>query len=269
MSLSNSRRSLSHIHRSVPDTRDHVITFSSAAAAAAPSSALTVSGASSLPVFDQGQIGSCTANASVAMMMIKNRDSLMGSRMFVYYNTRSLEGTTSYDSGASLRDTLKSLNKYGMCREASWPYRNYLLVSQPTAYCYQQGAKEEAVRYATFSNTITNMKTCLQNNYPFVFGMVVYQSFMTQQVANTGIIPVPNTSTEKQVGGHALLCIGYDDSKQCFLVRNSWGTSWGIQGNCWIPYVVLSNPNLTFDLWVLYTTNSLPATATILPIKSA
>jgi C1A family cysteine protease len=94
------------------------------------------------------------------------------------------------------------------------------------------------------------MKGCLASGYPFVFGFTVYDSFESQQVANTGIVPMP-ASGESVVGGHAVMAVGYDDSQHRFIVRNSWGSGWGMQGYFTIPYAYLTEANLSSDFWTI------------------
>jgi C1A family cysteine protease len=98
------------------------------------------------------------------------------------------------------------------------------------------------------------MKACLASGYPIIFGFTVYESFESQQVANTGIVPMPGHH-ESVLGGHAVLCVGYDDSTQRFIVRNSWGDSWGDKGACYMPYAYLLSRSLASDFWTIKTTN--------------
>ena len=206
-------------------------------------------------VFDQGSIGSCTANSAGSMyswIVNKNKGGVfVPSRMFLYYNTRILHGTVSYDSGASLRNTMKALKDYGVCREATWPYLYDKLFTTPTPNCYEEGSLRQAISYASVPITLNTMKTIVQTR-PFVLGILVYSSFYNPNVARTGIVPLPNIRTEKLLGGHAILVIGYDDRRQCFLCRNSWGTSWGMKGDFYLPYAYATNRKIAFDAWVLY-----------------
>lgn len=206
-------------------------------------------------VYDQGQLGSCTANSTGYMFswMVQNNNKqlFIPSRLFLYYNTRVIMGTTNYDSGATLRDTMKSLRTSGVCAETTWPYVYDKFMTSPTPPCYQEGATRQALSYASVAISLISMKNVLQSR-PFVLGILVYSSFFYPSVPKTGYVPMPNVRKETLLGGHAILVMGYDDYKQCFLCRNSWGKSWGLNGNFYIPYQYATNRNLSFDAWVLY-----------------
>jgi C1A family cysteine protease len=206
------------------------------------------------PVKDQGQLGSCTANAfASAIEFLENKDKMTPdiymSRLFIYYNERALEGTTRSDSGASLRDGIKSLVSQGCCPETEWPYIVSRFEIKPPNSCYTDGAKHIIQSYYRVI-TLNDMKTCLASGFPFVFGFTVYESFESNQVALTGIVPMP-AHNEQVLGGHACMVVGYDDTTQRFLVKNSWGTSWGMKGYFTIPYAYLTNPNLASDMWYI------------------
>lgn len=207
---------------------------------------------------DQQTLGSCTANAIVGMVeCMRNYKKIGGinlSRLFVYFNERVIEDTVNEDSGAYIRDGIKSIYLNGICKTVSWPYRLSYFKTKPTSECYKDALNYTISSYYRL-NTIDDMKTALANGHPFVFGFSVYDSFVTQQIANTGIVPMPS-STEKLLGGHAVTAIGYDDSKQMFLIRNSWGTSWGLKegnlgGYFYMPYQYLSDRNLSDDFWTI------------------
>lgn len=206
-------------------------------------------------VFDQGAIGSCTANSAGSMyswvVVSQNAGLFIPSRLFLYYNTRMLQGTVSYDSGASLRATMQSLRTYGVCAETLWPYEYVKLVETPPSSCYSEGADRQALSYAAVSISLVAMKNVLRTR-PFVLGIQVYSSFFYPSVSKTGLVPVPNTRKETLMGGHAILVLGYDDRRKSFLCRNSWGTSWGLRGDFYLPYAYATNQRLAFDAWVLY-----------------
>jgi len=207
------------------------------------------------PVVDQGELGSCTANAiAVALqfdqMKQKLADVFLPSRLFIYYNERVMEGTVNEDAGAMIRDGIKSVSKEGAPHEKLWPYVIAKFKTKPTAAAYKDALKHRAVLYQRLTQTIDQLKGCLAAGYPFVFGFSVYESFETQAVAKTGKVPMPKPK-EKLLGGHAVLAVGYDDSLKRFEVQNSWGTGWGDKGYFTIPYDYLTDANLADDFWTI------------------
>ena len=205
------------------------------------------------PVEDQGNLGSCTGNALAgALEFLERKDKVSFtdlSRLFIYYNERAMEHTVKSDAGAQIRDGIKTLAKQGVCSEAKWPYTVSKFATKPPAACYKDALNHQITSYQRIL-TIDEMRTCLADGYPFVFGFTVYESFMTQQVAKTGVGQMPK-SGEKVVGGHAVVAVGYDDARKTFVVRNSWGTSWGMKGYFTLPYAYLDDRNLSDDLWTI------------------
>lgn len=236
----------------LPDRRDHLFAALSEVLQKLPPSADLR--AQCPPVYDQGQLGSCTANAIAgAMEFDRKKESLpdfMPSRLFVYYNERVIEGTVASDSGAQIRDGIKSVASQGVCSESEWPYDIAKFADKPGPQCYNDATLDKAVSYQRLTHNLNQMKGCLAGGYPFVFGFTVYESFESQDVANTGIAPMPQ-SGEQVVGGHAVLAVGYDDGQQRFFVRNSWGTGWGMQGYFTLPYAYLIDANLADDYWTI------------------
>jgi C1A family cysteine protease len=206
-------------------------------------------------VFDQGAIGSCTANSAGSMYswVVHNQTKglFVPSRLFLYYNTRLIQGTVSYDSGASLRATMQSLRNNGVCAETTWPYEYSKLFETPSPSSYAEGSENQALSYAAVPITLIAMKNVVRTR-PFVLGILVYSSFFYPAVAKTGRVPVPNVRNESLLGGHAILVLGYDDRRKSFFCRNSWGTSWGLRGDFYLPYEYATNRKLAFDAWVLY-----------------
>lgn len=200
------------------------------------------------PVYDQGNLGSCTANAIAAAFEFDLRKQgladFMPSRLFIYYYERFLEHTMSEDAGASLRDGMKVINKFGVCPETDWPYDIQRFAVEPSQQARVDAAKERAIAYRRIRQSTAQMKACLASGFGFVFGINVYQSFMD---ANDGNIPMP-APNETLLGGHALLCVGYDDATQRCEFRNSWGLSWGKQGYGTIPYAYLTSAEAS-DFW--------------------
>lgn len=171
------------------------------------------------------------------------------SRLFIYWNERALEGTTDQDAGAQIRDGIKSVSRWGICPEVVWQYRNSNLYIAPPQVAYGLAAKHRIQTYAKISN-MNAAKTCLASGYPFVFGFTVFQSFESDEVAATGIVPLP-TDSDQAVGGHAVMACGYDDKSQMVIVRNSWGPNWGDGGYFYIPYNYIFNQSLADDMWTV------------------
>jgi len=200
-------------------------------------------------------LGSCTANALAgALGFLEMKDGLPGlafSRLYIYYNERVINGTVNSDSGAPIRDGIKTLAQgdQGACYESTWPYIISQFTVEPPAVAYNEGEAHEIVTYESLQS-IDDMKDCLASGYPFVFGFTAYQSFESAQVAANGVMPMPSPD-EAVVGGHAVLAVGYDDASGRFIVRNSWGANWGQQGYFTMPYAYLTNANLSQSFWTI------------------
>jgi len=205
-------------------------------------------------VYDQGQLGSCTANAIGGdCEMNQIRQGLphwTPSRLEIYYNERKMEGTIKSDSGAQIRDGIKVVASQGVCPETDWPYDITKFAKKPPTKSYKEALQNTVDKYQSVSLDLAHVKACLFQLGPFVFGFTVYESFESDEVAKTGIIPIPG-KTEQCLGGHAVMAVGYDDSKSCVIVRNSWGATWGDKGYCYMPYGYITNSDLASDAWVI------------------
>lgn len=243
-----------------PDSRDFIFKPGAPRLAVAPLPPVVDLRKSCPPVYDQGQLGSCTANAlAAAFDFDRHREGdtfITPSRLFIYYNERAMEGTTATDAGASIRDGVKTLRKIGVVPEREWPYVIADFTEKPSAKCYQDAKKYESLSYARIlrpaSDPTGDMVACLAQGDPFVAGITVYESFESPHASATGIIPVPKPG-EKALGGHAILIVGYERAKNQFICRNSWGTSWGDKGYFYLPYDYLASSKLASDIWVIKT----------------
>ncbi|MGH9500175.1 MAG: C1 family peptidase [Terriglobales bacterium] len=205
-------------------------------------------------VYDQGQLGSCTANsiggAFQFEQMKQKVNDFTPSRLFIYYNERVVEHTVDSDSGAQIRDGIKVVAKQGAPPETDWPYDISKFAQKPPQEAYADAAKNKVLSYQRVARALNQMKGCLASGYPFVFGFTVYDSFESMTVAHSGHAPMPQPG-EKVVGGHAVLAVGYDDKNQWFMVRNSWAATWGLKGYFTLPYQYLLEPNLSDDFWTI------------------
>ncbi|MDR3559121.1 MAG: C1 family peptidase, partial [Candidatus Pacebacteria bacterium] len=167
-------------------------------------------------VYNQGDLGSCTANAIAAAVDYERKKQgerfISPSRLFIYYNERAMENTVQSDAGASIRDGIKSVKNQGDCPEKEWLYVISKFKIKPAAKCYADALKYEVVKYVRVNTQIAALKKALAGR-PVVFGFSVYESFESDAVAKTGIVPLPESS-ERVLGGHAVVAVGYDDSRQ-------------------------------------------------------
>lgn len=205
------------------------------------------------PVYSQGYLGSCTANAMAAAYEfdeIKQQEAhlFIPSRLFIYYNERLIQGTINEDSGARISVGMKAIDEYGVCPENMWPYHIKDYKDPPPIMCYESAVNHRCIEHKRVKQDLIQMKQCLFLGLPFVFGVDLYTSW--DLIGSDGMVPMPGTE-EKIIGGHAMLCVGYNDEKKVFIVRNSWGIQWGDKGYCYFPYAYLTNHSMASDFWTL------------------
>lgn len=215
------------------------------------------------PIMDQGQIGSCTSQAWGGLMdfiqmadikknqlnapeVFKNTFDPV-SRLFIYYNERVLEGDPGQDGGAQLRDGAMALMRWGVCEETLWPYDPNQIFVMPNQAAFLEAAKRKITTCMKL-HTPFDFKHCLSSGNPIVFGATLFDSFESDQVAANGIVPMP-TQYDSPIGGHATMIVGYDDAKQWYIVRNSWGNGWGDKGYFYLPYAYAHNSQWCSDFW--------------------
>ena len=207
------------------------------------------------PVYNQGQLGSCTSNAIgglIEFISMKLHFAFMPSRLFIYYNERVLEGTVSVDSGATLRDGMRAVHNQGAPKESFWPYNITQFAVTPPTIAYTNGLKHLFPAYQAVTQNALHIQSSLFAGNPVVFGFNIYSSFESQTVANTGIVPMPQPH-DQFLGGHAGLIVGYDTTAQHYIVRNSWGVNWGMEGYYYIPFAYIHSTTLSSDFWTATT----------------
>jgi C1A family cysteine protease len=207
-------------------------------------------------ILDQGQIGTCAGNElsnALKFCLKKEKASLFQpSRLFIYYFARLLDGSpTTEDTGISIKSGCDSIRKYGVCSENNWGYDIAKYTDQPVDPAIKAAKTHTNFSYLLVSQNETSIKQALFSGFPIVFGIKVYESFESEQVAKTGIVPMPDTSKEKNLGSHCCQLIGWEDTTQTFLCANSWGTEWGQEGFFTLPYKFVLDPNLASDFWQL------------------
>ena len=208
-----------------------------------------------VPAYDQSTLGSCSGNAIAGIhhfdqYQLDPAKAFTPSRLFIYMNERILEGTVTEDAGAMIRDGIKTLVQQGVCPETMWPYDISQFTVRPTQACYDEAMKHQAIEYSRVMQLPHSLKSCLAGGHPFVFGFQVYENFEDEDVAKTGIMHMP---AGNNVGGHAVAAYAYDDARQVYIIRNSWGTVWGQAGYFEMPYAYMHDPRLVSDIWMVKT----------------
>ena len=208
------------------------------------------------PIYDQGQLGSCTANAiTYGVQFAMNKQGLKynpsgnPSRLFVYYNERAKEGTINSDSGANISDGIDSVNEQGVCSEIVWPYDIDRFTDKPSDKAYSLALLDKVTLKAQVLQDENSISSCISAGFPVITGITVYESLEAQQTIDSGTIPMPDIQNEKELGGHAIALCGYDRINKVYTLRNSWGTSVGQNGYFTIPFDYIHNPDLCSDLW--------------------
>jgi len=205
-------------------------------------------------VYYQDSLHSCTANAIAGAFQFElsnqRKPAFQPSVLFIYYNQRRIQNTVNTDSGASIRDGLYTMRHDGVCRDEKWKYVIHEFTKKPFESCYTDALKHKIKNYYSLDREINQMKACLADNHPVIAGFSVYESFFDQQVLQHGVVNMP-VKKEKRVFGHAALVVGYDDAKGCFILRNSWGNSWGNGGYFTMPYEYLLDKRLAQDFWMI------------------
>lgn len=205
-------------------------------------------------VKDQGNLGSCSAFPIAAIYefaALKNKKEVSVSELFIYYNSRLLRGTTDVDSGASLLNAVKSVKEHGACLDASFPYLIEKFTEIPNENAYNE-AKHQVVEKANrIKISEEDFKKAISEGMPVIFGLKLFESFYPKNEEGLISYPTVNESTHKNHGNHAMLIVGYNDDEKLFKVRNSWGSSFGKKGYCYIPYDYVTNEDFCNEAYVI------------------
>jgi len=229
------------------DGRDRVYAFTTA-----PSTRPTMvdlRGRFKTAIENQGSTNSCVGHAVTAMAEAIFMSPVDRSRLFVYWNSRSYEGTTGVDAGTQIRNAMRSISAFGIAEESKWPYSTTKITTKPASSAYSNGLpfKSNVASYVRISS-LDMLKDSLVAGRPVVFGFSVTQRFVTE-TKTTGILPFPTTG-EKILGGHAVVAVGYDDAAKMVICRNSYGSTWGKGGYFMMPYQWFDNMNsYVADAW--------------------
>jgi len=215
-------------------------------------------------IFNQLQTNSCVGNSVATAfesgLRIQNvvlDDMFTPSRLFIYYNARKIRGIEKQDEGAVIRDAFKSINNEGVVSEQRkylgtpkgyWPFDPMKVNVKPDPEFYQKALDHQVIEYNRIPQALDQLKGCLAQGYPFVFGFQVYESFYSDDTENSGIAHLPKPG-ERYMGGHAVVAVGYSDADKRFLCVNSWGQEWGNKGYFTMPFEYLLNDNLSSDFW--------------------
>lgn len=206
------------------------------------------------PIVDQGQLGSCSSNASVSglreYLLISDGLPLTRlSRLYHYYKEREIEGMVNVDSGAFLRDAMGVLNQFGCCPDPDFPYDITKFTNPPTMQAEMDATTFKVDEYHRVMSFL-ELQQALAIGKPVVIGILVYDSFESYDVSLSGYVSTVDEMKENFLGGHALLATGFKtvDGITYVIVRNSWGSAWGDKGYCYIPQSYWDN-GLVTDMW--------------------
>ena len=209
------------------------------------------------PVENQGQTNSCAANATAGAYeyLVKRHfgdDAYDVSRMFIYYNARKQETDDVEDEGTALQDVIAGLRENGACSEQTWPFEEESVNDEPSEEAYEEASQFLVEDAEIIPVDLDAWKTALAAGNPIIFGCQLYDSFDRQK--RPGLVPMPTNreASREAHGAHAMLCVGYSDPDEMFIVRNSWGPEWGDEGYCYIPYRYLMDERHNLgDTWIL------------------
>ena len=279
-------------------------------------------------IYDQGSMGSCTANATAAAFWYEEKfgaraaiwDPAGPSRLFIYWlarggykdNAHDIVGVS--DNGSYARDAMKGIGSAGVCSENDCPYVDYpaietaikremtqiqensnefydevkkradsIINKKPSSQAFTNALPHKIVAYYRLDpdrpeiddgkllpaqqtevgvKTLNNLKHCLAENFPVAFSFWFYEDASPFHWEDSMLVLndvwnrkdnriIANTKPPGNYGGHSVLAIGYDDSKEQVLIQNSWGPYDGTDGTFWMPYTWIKDFVATFDFWTI------------------
>ena len=180
---------------------------------------------------DQLTVGSCTANAVVSACEAIKPGHL--SRLYNYYHTRALENRLG-QSGAVLRNAVKTATNLGLPSEALWPYEIANVETAPPQDVCDEAEKHRILQYQRIDLTgawltrANNIKSALSEGFPVVFAMPVTTQFAQLTKSTAKGYSGKGYPWWPVIGNHAMMFYGYD--KDFLHAENSWGTAWGDTG---------------------------------------
>lgn len=211
------------------------------------------------PVYSQGNIGSCVAqviSAAYTYAIINKQLSdpqdpsiVFTSRLALYYNMRLRRVTVNEDSGATIEDGMLSLRE-GACDERLWRYDISRFREAPPLICVNDSGNHRAVEFERVEQSLSAIKCMLYRNYPVSFGIILYENHQRLSSVNEYILEKPSKD-DSELGGHAVVIVGYDDNKKIFKVRTSWGQQYGKLGHFYISYDYVLDNKYSFDFWAV------------------
>lgn len=208
-------------------------------------------------ISNQGRLSSCVANATAdCLEMLKGLEDPTKveqvSRLFIYYNARNYTQETQKDDGCFIHNALDSLTKLGACRESAWVYDQDKVFTRPTLEAYREGNDNSIVNFYQITSggadRLKDIDTALKSLHPVIFGTRVSKEFQDYYSTTEKVFGIPDDT----IGSHAMIIVGMRANSaghKDYLVRNSWGIDFGMQGHCWLSADYI-NWSATQDLFV-------------------
>jgi C1A family cysteine protease len=229
------------------------------------------------PAFDQGELNSCTANAASAAIQYARRvhnkpDDFVPSRLFIYYQARIMEDCIYTDGGSQIGDAIAAVTSLGVCAESDWPYdsppgdakthvfpNGARAIQAPPANILAKANAYKTISTGHLAQSESDLEGCIAGGYPFLFGFTVFTNFSD----TTRLLKAPGPGDRITPEGHAVLCVGYDNTKRLFRIRNSWGPAKNDKGYFDMDYDYVLNSRLSSDFWVVYQTLGFASARTV------